>query len=385
MSRIIIPVLTLAIFLGLSLAVSHGQGFGDIGARQKAALEKLTGQVDKAIIDSRKMAPTDAKFLLQGIMRDVKDTDMLPEQRAPLVKRLTTRITQLDQAERGAKVAQDQKPLSDPPPRKKFEVPSQPGSGGGVSGVAKDMIASAKGAQQTAADNIRKREAGLLAANSEPKPLAMDKEFNLPSNWKELTKVRNEMVSQKLTEKEVKLLKALNSTMSPRYDGDKFKSVIEHIQDKTGLTIIMDPASLQDLNVDYAEDLITFKADKVSVRTVLKSILSQKGLTYIIKEGTIQAMTPKKASEYTVVRSYPIGDLITPIQQNRMMPPFMQQAQKAQAAQQIINLIVSMTPQDYWQPNGPGNIAYFAPTESLTIRASTEMHYQLASPGLFGR
>jgi hypothetical protein len=68
-----------------------------------------------------------------------------------------------------------------------------------------------------------------------------------------------------------------------------------------------------------------------------------------------------------------------------MFPPFMQQFQKQQNAQQIINLIVFSTGVDYWQPNGPGNITYFMPTDSLLIRASAEMHYQLASPGLFGR
>jgi len=384
MSRII-PILSLAGLLGLSLGVLHAQDpLQELRARQKAALEKLGGEVDKAIADSRKLSVSDAKTLLQLTLRQVKDTDMLAEQRAPLVKKLTVRIAQVDQVEAGVRVAQDQKPLSDPP-RKKFEIPTQPGSGGGTtSGMAKDFIASAKGAQKTNADLIAARERGVLAVNSDPKVLPMDKEFNLPANWKELTVARENMVAQKLTKKEVALLKTLNSTMSVDFDPLEFDAVINYMHDKTGLDIIIDEGSMRDLNVDY-KDKITFSVKKASVRTILKKVLGDKGLTYIIKEGAIQVMTPKKASEFTVVRSYPIGDLITPIQANRMMPPFMQQVQKQQAAQQVINLIVMMTNGDYWQPNGPGSISYVPGTDALLIRASTEMHYQLSSPGLFGR
>ena len=213
--------------------------------------------------------------------------------------------------------------------------------------------------------------------------LPMDKEINFPANWKEITARRKDLVSQKLTEKEVALLKALNSTLSVKYDDD-FESVIKHLQDRTGLTIMVDEGSMRDANADY-KDNIKFSVEKASVRTILKKVLGDKGLTYIIKEGAIQVMTPKKASEFAVTRSYPIGDLVTPVMANRMMPPFMQQAQKMQAAQGVINLIMSITGQDYWQPNGPGSISFVPGSDALLIRASAEMHYQLASPGLFGR
>jgi hypothetical protein len=386
MSRIIIPVVSFAAFLGFTLAVAQAQDpLQEFRARQKAAQEKLVGQVDKAILDSRKLDPKDAKYLLQVILRQVKDTDMLPEQRTPLVQRLTSRITQVDQAEAGVKVGQDQKSASDPP-RKKYQIPDQPSGGGngGAYGLAKDFTGGMKGASKSNADTIRIREKGLLEANREPAVLAMDKEYNFPSNWEAITKRRKEMVSQKLTAQEANLLKTLNSTMSVNYDGDEFKAVINHLQDRTGLGIIIDEASIRDLNIDYA-DKVSFKVEKASVRTILKKVLGDKGLTYIIKEGNIQVMTPKRASEYAVVRSYPIGDLITPVQANAMFNPFMQQFQKQQNAQQVINLIVFMTGQDYWQPNGPGSISYFAPSDALLIRASAEMHYQLASPGLFGR
>jgi hypothetical protein len=383
MSRI---VLAFAALLGFAVAVSQGQDpLADVRARQKVALEKLTGQVDNALTDSRKLEPAEAKFLLQGVMREVKDARELPEaDRTAMVRRLQVRLDQVSGDERGDKVRQDQKPLSDPPLGKKFQIPDQPSrSGGSASSVAKDFIGSTKGASNAAADNVRNREKGMIASSRDiERVLPMDKDINFPSNWKEITERRKALVSQKLTEKEVKLLKTLNSTLSLKYDKDSFKAVINHLQDRTGLDIIIDEGSLRDANVDY-DDPVTFKIEKITVRTALKKILGDKGLTYIIKEGAIQVMTPKKAAEYTVIRTYPIGDLITPITANAMFPPYMQQLQKQQNAQQVINLIVSMTGQDNWQPNGPGSITFFG--DSLVVRASAEMHYQLASPGLFGR
>jgi hypothetical protein len=380
-------IMAFAALLGLALAVSHAGDLAEIRARQKVAVDKLIGQVDKAIQDSRTLSPGDANTLLQGVLREVKDSREIPDaDRTALRKRLETRLGQVSNDQRGDKVRQDQRPLSDPPARKKFEIPEQPSRGGGsASSVAKDFIGNTKGAQSTAAENNRRQQEGRLAVNRDiERVLPMDREINFPSNWKEISERRKSMVSQRLTEKEVNLLKTLNSTLSVKYDRDSFKAVINHLQDRTGLDIIIDEGSMRDVNVDY-DDPVTFKVEKATVRTVLKKILGDKGLTYIIKEGGIQVMTPKKAAEYTVVRSYPIGDLITPVTANAMFPPFMQQAQKNQNAQQIINLIVFMTGQDYWQPNGPGSIAYFPATDSLLIRASAEMHYQLASPGLFGR
>ena len=49
------------------------------------------------------------------------------------------------------------------------------------------------------------------------------------------------------------------------------------------------------------------------------------------------------------------------------------------------HLIMATIEPSYWQPNGPGSIAYFPLTKSLVIRASAELHYQLAQPGMFGR
>jgi hypothetical protein len=238
---------------------------------------------------------------------------------------------------------------------------------------------------------IRDREKAnlsLMLGIEKTSPIPGESGIAFPSYWKELTKRRKEMVSQQLTKQEVNLLKTLNSTMSVKYEDARFKAVLEDLRERTKLNLFVDPNSERDLNLDY-DDPINFKTDKATVRTILKTILAQKGLTYIIKEGNIQVMTPERASKETVVRAYPVSDLVMPINQQAMVNPLfgpqLQQMQMMQNAQQLINVIQLTTDPQYWQPNGPGVIVFIANPPTLLIRASAEMHYQMASPGMFGR
>ena len=42
------------------------------------------------------------------------------------------------------------------------------------------------------------------------------------------------------------------------------------------------------------------RAKKVTLRTVLKKVFGDLGLTYIIKDATIEVMTPERAKNFTV-------------------------------------------------------------------------------------
>lgn len=386
MSRLILPVLAFVGILGVSFTVAEAGDLKQIRDAQKLAAQKLTQRANDAIERSRQMSLADARVTLNAMIREVQGSRDLPEaDQKTLVRNLEFRLAAAEEAGRAKRIAQDTTPpRRDPPPR--YTPPTyEPGKG--VSGGASTFIDSAKKAAITNANNVRDREKGALALNSELKPLPVNTETGIafPAGWLALSQRRKEFVSPKLTDKEVALLKALNSTMKVDYDQEKFKGVIEHIMEKTGLTIIVDPASLQDANVDYEADTVTLKFPKLQVRTALKKILGDKGLTYIIKEGNIQVMTPKRASEYMVVRTYQIDDLIQPNPQMMMMfGPFIAEAQLQQNALQLINLIQFTIEPSYWQPNGPGSISFWPPTRSLIVRASAEMHYQMASPGLFG-
>ena len=56
-----------------------------------------------------------------------------------------------------------------------------------------------------------------------------------------------------------------------------------------------------------------------------------------------------------------------------------------QHAKMLIELIKNTVEPDHWQPKGSGAITYYQPADALVIRASAEIHFQLAAPHLFGR
>jgi len=177
---------------------------------------------------------------------------------------------------------------------------------------------------------------------------------------------------QKLTAKEQTLLKALNSTMSANFERTPFNEVINYISEKTGQTILIDDPSMREAMVE-SEDPVTFKHKKIQVRTLLRKVLADRGLTYIIREGSIQVVTPQKARDMMVVRSYPVADLVFPIQNFGIFNDLM----ALQNVQTLINLIQQSTDPTIWQQGG--SINFVPAARALVIRAPAEVHYQLGT------
>lgn len=386
MSRIILP--GLAVFALLGSFTVRADDLTDIKARQIVAAQKLKTQVTDAIASSRKLEltkPAEAQLLIERTLRDVEGSqDLTATDKTTLTRQLNARLTEVNNATRKAAVEKAQEPRSVRDIDRPRTTPAPGKSGGsGVSDLAGAKIAGIKGTQDSTRDAVRDREKSVAKVyqNADMASIPTDEPFTLPKNWKQLSESRAKMFGPQLTEKEAKILKTLNSTISIDYNGDvKFKTVLEDLQERTGLTLIMDQASAQDLNLDY-DDVVKLQLKKITVRTALKKILGDKGLTYIIKEGALQVMTPKRASEHTVVRSYPIEGLVAPSQVAQQFGPFVARAQMLANVQSLISLIQGSVEPSYWQPNGPGSIAFFEPTMTLTIRASAEMHFQMKGYG----
>jgi hypothetical protein len=388
MSRIILPGLAVLALLGSSLV--RADDLAEIKARQIIAAQKLKSQVTDALVSSRKLEltkPMDARLLIERTLRDVEASqDLAATDKESLQRQLRARLTEVNNAVRKTAVEQEQKPVRDidrtrTSPSSGNSVGGS--SGGSISDLAKSRIDATKGTQASIRDTVRERQQSIAKVHSsaESGSIPTDEPFTLPKNWKQISESRAKMFGPQLTEKEAKILKTLNSTISVDYPGDaKFKTVLEDLQDRTGLTMIVDQASAQDLNLDY-DDTVKLQLKKVTVRTAIKKVLGDKGLTYIIKEGALQVMTPKRASEYTVVRSYPIEGLVAPTQVAMQFGPFVARAQMLANVQSLISMIQGSIEPSYWQPNGPGSIAFFEPTMSITIRASAEMHYQMRGLG----
>jgi hypothetical protein len=202
-------------------------------------------------------------------------------------------------------------------------------------------------------------------------PAGKDMEF--PKNWPELVAKRSG--GQQMTKAEKALMKALDSSIDANFDNIRFEDVIKYLEDKAGITILMDKLALEQQAVTY-ETTVKFRARKVSLRTVLRRVLADHGLTYYIKDEAIQVTTPDKAREVTSVRSYYIGDIVSRI--NFDLGPVLNQQQVVDNAKRIIDMIQSQVEPDSWQINKGNGTIFFEPTRMvLVVKATAEVHYML--------
>jgi hypothetical protein len=108
-------------------------------------------------------------------------------------------------------------------------------------------------------------------------------------------------------------------------------------------------------------------------------------LTFVIKDGNVHVITPDRMKDYTVVRYYPVQDLMAPI--NPRFGPIAAAAQRQQQANQLILMITQTIEPTSWQglgERGFATISYDPASMSLVIRHTAEMHFMLGG-GFGGR
>jgi hypothetical protein len=237
---------------------------------------------------------------------------------------------------------------------------------------------------------------------------ATDMEY--PKDWKERTKGRSGSVV-KLTEKEKAIIRTLNSPISVNFKNSKFEDVLEYIRTSTGLNIIVDIDALKDVEASY-DTPVTLKVNNMTVRTVLRKVLADIGMTYVIKDEGIRATSAQKAKDMMVVRAYYIGDVLAlwgqlglanapaaqaapaAAQPGKGIPGFapfgfaadnpqVQAVQNMQYVKGIMEMIENSVDPSSWRANGGnGTIFFHAASMSLIVKQSAEVHASLGSSGL---
>jgi hypothetical protein len=238
------------------------------------------------------------------------------------------------------------------------------------------------GRAEAVADNRftnQERNRGFLGASrdierSAAKIVADDIEF--PRDWAERIKKRTNGI--KMTEKERQIIKALNTLYPAEFNGLPFQEVINYLEKISGVPIAVDQQALREANVSYAESNVTFNVRKASLRAILHRVLGDLGLTYIVKDETIQVTSIAKAKETLSARAYYVGDLVgfTDLR----LGPILTQLQAAALVNQLAVLITQTVEPDSWAVNGKdglGTIAFDPITMSLVIRQTAEMHFVL--------
>ncbi len=198
-------------------------------------------------------------------------------------------------------------------------------------------------------------------------------DYELPKDWVEKSKRRSP--ENKITPREKAILEALKAPITADFNADTFSSVIEYLQKVTGVAILVDKQALEEANITY-DTPVTLRLPKVSTRTVLKRLLADLGLTYVIKDEAIQITTPARAKEMMVVRTYYVGDLLGVA--NPFLNAALNDIQAAQAINTILQTVQTEVDPQSWSINGGnGSIVYDPIRMSLVIKNSAEVHYML--------
>ena len=229
------------------------------------------------------------------------------------------------------------------------------------------VVAARQDAAETRA--LKEQRANDALGNIDRTAISPGRDVEFPKDFKERTAARRADTAP--TAEELRLIRALNTTLIANFKDSKLQDALDYLATVSGLTIIIDKSALDDVQANYNTPVTFVLKQPVSVRTALRGILGTLGLTYVInREGVVWVTTTPRAREFMVTKTYNIADLAVPVGF-----PWFPDAQEALNVLSLIETIVTSIDPESWQNRGgPGTIRYFAPTRSLVIRQSAEIH-----------
>jgi hypothetical protein len=187
-------------------------------------------------------------------------------------------------------------------------------------------------------------------------------DIEYPKDWKARAP-RRSSDEVPMTAKERSLLRSLDSAISLKFTNHRLQDVVDYLQDRTGQTIILDKTAMDDAGLSY-DSPVTVNLKNVTVRTALRKIFRDLGLTFVVKDEVIQVVSPAQAAQMMRTQIYYVGDLVSNVFQ----------------AAALIELIQStVAPQSWEAHGGAGTIAYDPVRQALIIKQSAEFHPVLSS------
>jgi hypothetical protein len=164
-----------------------------------------------------------------------------------------------------------------------------------------------------------------------------------------------------------KIMRALDEETKFEFNELPLQDVIAYLKDRHSIEIQLDTRSLENASIGV-ESPVTRQLDHVSLRAALQLTLGAMDLTYLIKDEVLLITTPEIASRETMVRIYPVADLIT-------LDPKIKQGQDVAA---LIEVIKGTLGNSRWQGGGGnGSIRAWANGQVLVIRQTWAGHEEI--------
>jgi hypothetical protein len=239
-------------------------------------------------------------------------------------------------------------------------------------------LADAKILQAQQAEGYR---LAMLSVDKAAIPPKDDIEFDTirKGYFKEITKQR---LKSTLTDKERELLKALEKPISIGATEQTFESVLEDISAKIGKPILLDKSALKDAQIDSTTRVNLPIKDSVQARTALRLLLQPYRMTVMIRNEAIQVVSLEHARENMITRVYYIGDIINgtgPFGNPLQWGPNISFMQAMENANLIVQAMEKIDPMSWKRDGGFGSATFHAPSMSIIVRQSAEVHSMLSN------
>jgi hypothetical protein len=384
LKKVFLAALLLGV-LNVSLRATDKDPLPDAKARMKIEAQR----VEKEFTDGRALAyklvrrddpkPVEATEKLQELLAMVRaDTALEAKRRETLIVTLKWDIDNVQ------KIAGDRRRTTralDSLPRVIRDDARRASDGRGDtrrsgSRDVKDIIESrGRSVADARGDRSRseERHRGTMNSVSES-AIPESRAFVLPKDWAE--KSRKRSAEQKLTAKETAILKALNTPIQVDFDKQPFEDVLDYLRKATGVGITVDQRAMTEIGVSYKSE-ISLRL-RATTRTILKRMLADLGMAYVIKDEVIQITSAERAKEMTTTRTYYIGDLAAAT--DFRLGPIVSRLVMIQTVNQLISTITQTVEPKSWKVNNPdavGTITFDPITMSLVVKQTAEIHYSL--------
>lgn len=157
------------------------------------------------------------------------------------------------------------------------------------------------------------------AVDSDGRPIV----YPSVDRWRQLTERRREWRENASTYRpgdgERRINRALQSVTSVNFQQMPLADVIDYLKNKFHIEIQLDSKGLSDENIGPSAP-ITKNLHNIKLRSILRLILGDLNLAYVVKDDVLLITSVEAADTMTTTRVYDVGDLVTPIPLPGAMP-----------------------------------------------------------------
>jgi hypothetical protein len=172
-------------------------------------------------------------------------------------------------------------------------------------------------------------------------------------------------VANNLSKREKEILAILDQFSKTHFNfsNTSFEQVKKQLEDELGMQLVIGKQTMEEVRLTY-ESTLSYEIPKgVTKRNLLKSVLSELGLTYVIKGEILQVVSFTQAKSELRTGMFDVATLI----------------RNGQNADALIKLIKLQVEPDSWEGAGGNGTITYAGNGLLVIKNSAEVIYQLGA------